>query len=186
MLLSGWALTGWALAGCSQVVEGSAAVAPLRVPASSPTAAPSPAPDVPARSGLDVDVVDDECLLNASEFAALVGTAVRPPKQGSVARGDGSTGFSCVATAGAEPVAMVNVYRVRTGTPADYVRAGGSIGRHDLVEVGEAATVYDTDAGPTLQLASPHYLVTVLVARGTPTDDAWTAAATAALSRLPR
>lgn len=170
--------------GCTTVVPGSGSAA-LPGAAPAPATAP-PTAGVPAgpRSGLQADVVADECLLNASEFGALVGTAVRPPEQGTVRRADGSESSSCVATSGSEPVAMVNVYAVRSGTPADYVRAGGSAGRRDLPGVGEAAVVIDTQSGPTLQLAGPRHLVTITVSGRTPTEDAWRTAATAALSRL--
>jgi hypothetical protein len=172
-----------AAAGCTTVVPGSAEAASPVVPAAS-SAQQEPAP-APPRSGLDVDPVDDECLLDAAEFGALIGEAVRPPEQGSVRRGDGSSSSSCVATSGSEPLAMINVYGVRSGTPADYVRTGTAGGRRELAGVGEAAAVIDTRTGPTLQLASPRYLVTILVSGRTPSDDAWRTAATAALSRLP-
>lgn len=146
--------------------------------------APAAAPPA-ERSGLEADVVEDECLLNAAEFGALVGVAVHPPEQGTVQRPDGSRSSSCVATAGTEPVAMINVYGVRSGSPADYVRAGGAAGRREIPGVGDAAVVIDTATGPTLQLASARYLVTVLVAGRTPSDEAWHTAAAAALSRLP-
>lgn len=172
------------LAGCSVEVRGAPGAAPVRAAAAAPAGAPGTAGRPGPRSGLDADPISDECLLDASELGALVGTAVRPPEESTVARPDGSVGRSCVASSGADPVAMVNVYRTRTGTPADYVRAGAQ--RHDLAGVGEAAAVFPTGAGPTLQVAAPAYLVTILVARGTPGDDAWRAAAAAALSRLPR
>ena len=173
------ALLGGASAGCTVVVPGTPAAATPRVPddrTRSPAAASGP------RSTLVTDPVPDECLLNASEFGALVEGPVRPPEASTVNRGDGSRGSSCVVTTGRDPIAMINVYRVRTGTPADYVRAGG---RPLPAGVGEAAAVVDTAAGPTLQLASPAYLVTILVSGRRPADDAWRAAATAALSRLP-
>lgn len=177
------ALLGGASAGCTAVVPGTAAAAPPSVP-DTPAPAPSAAPPGP-RSALVTDPIPDECLLNASEFGTLVGAAVRPPEQATVDRGDGSRGSSCVVTAGSDPIAMINVYRVRTGTPADYVRAGGAGGRRIVTGIGEAAAVIDTAAGPTLQLASPGYLVTILVSGRRPADDAWRAAATAALTRLP-
>jgi hypothetical protein len=171
-------------AGCTTVVAGSPAPAAVPEPALGestypPTEAPGP------RSGLDADVLPDECLLNASEFGDLVGVAVEPPEQGTVERSDGSSSASCVATADSEPVAMINVYAVESGTPADYVRTGGGAGRRELPDVGAAAVVIDTTTGPTLQLAGPQYLVTILVSGSTPSDDAWRAAAQAALSRLP-
>jgi hypothetical protein len=171
-----------AAAGCTAVVPGSATAAPQpgRSEPASPGVPPGP------RSGLDGDVLPDECLLNAADFGELVGAPVRPPVQATVERGDGSRGASCVATTGAEPVAMINVYAVRSDTPADYVRAGGTAGRRELPGVGEAAVVIDTATGPTLQLASPQYLVTILVSGTIPSDDDWRAAAEAALSRLPR
>lgn len=174
-------LLGGASAGCTAAVPGTAAAVPPSVPAT-PAPATSVAPPGP-RSALVVDPIPDECLLNASELGALVGGSVRPPEETTVDRGDGSRGSSCVATSGSEPIAMINVYRVRAGTPADYVRAAG---RRLLTGVGEAAAVVDTAAGPVLQLASPGYLVTILVSGRRPADDAWRAAATAALSRLPR
>jgi hypothetical protein len=170
--------------GCTTIVPGSATAAPA--PGSSVPGAPGPPAAPPgARSGLDADVLPDECLLNAAEFGDLVGVAVQPPEQGTIEREDGSVSASCVATAGSEPVAMLNVYAVRSGTPADYVRAGGDAGRRELPEVGDAAVVIDTATGPTLQLASPEYLLTILVSGRTPSDDAWRTAARAALSRLP-
>ncbi|WP_142047248.1 hypothetical protein [Pseudonocardia kunmingensis] len=174
-----------AAAGCTTTVPGSATAAPAPGASAGPDALEPPAASPGPRSGLDADVLPDECLLNASEFGDLVGLAVQPPEQGTVEREDGSVSAGCVATADSEPVAMINVYAVRSGTPADYVRAGGGTGRRDLRGVGEAAVVIDTATGPTLQLASPEYLVTILVSAQTPSDDAWRAAAQAALSRLP-
>lgn len=172
------------LGGCSQVVPGAATAAPPAVPAAPDPATPGPGAPAP-RSGLTADVVADECLLNAAEFGALLGEAVRPPAQGAVTRDDGSSSSSCVATAGTEPLALINVYAVRAGTPAEYVLAGATGGRRELSGVGEAAAVVETRTGPTLQLASPGFLVTILVAGRSPDDDAWRTAATAALSRLP-
>ncbi|MEJ3655373.1 hypothetical protein WEH80_20600 [Actinomycetes bacterium KLBMP 9759] len=159
------------LTGCTQVVGGTA----------TPESAAPPA--AAARPGLQSDVLTDECLLTTAEITRLVGRPVDAPAQGDVARGDGSTGSSCVAAAGAEPVAMINVYRVRSGVPADVVRS--AVGRHDLRGVGDAAAVLDTVAGPTLQVAGPRFLVTILVAGRMPDDEAWRAAAAAALGRLP-
>lgn len=175
----------FALVGCTRVVPGSPVAAPPPVAAGSSAPATTSAQPAAPRGGLDVDVVAGECLLNASEFGALVGEAVRPPEQGTVRRGDGSVSSSCVATAGTEPVAMINIYSVQSGTPADFVRAGAPDGRHELAGVGEAAMLVDTHTGPTLQLASPRYLVTILVAGRTPSEETWRTAAAAALSRLP-
>ena len=192
-----------ALVGCTAVIPGEGSAAPPTVPpetsfpaepptttppARPPTTSPTAPPPPPAgpRAGLDTDAIRNECLLNASEFGALVGGPVRPPEQGTIDRGDGTRSSSCVATTGHDPVAMINVYTVRAGTPADYVRAGGTDGRRALAGVGEAAVVIDTEAGPTLQLASARHLVTILVSGRTPSDEAWREAALAALARLPR
>jgi hypothetical protein len=45
--------------------------------------------------------------------------------------------------------------------------------------------VLDTAAGPTLQVASARFLVTVVVQGREPDDAAWRGAARAALARLP-
>jgi hypothetical protein len=157
-------------AACTTVVPGSAVAAPER--------SVQPA-------GLDADVLPDECLLTAAELGELVDVAVEPPEQGTVERGDGSRSAGCVAIAGSEPVALVNVYAVRIGSPADYVRAGGTAGRRELPGVDTGAAVIGTAAGPTLQLAGERYLVTILVSGRAPSDEEWRAAARAALARLP-
>jgi hypothetical protein len=154
-------------AGCTSLVAGSATAAGPRI------------------DGLDADVLADECLLTAAELGELVDLPVEPPKQGAVDRGDGSRSAACVVTAGPEPVALVNVYGVRTGTPADYVRAADAAGRRELPGIGAGAAVLGTAAGPTLQLAGKRYLVTILVSGSVPSDDEWRAAAEVALSRLP-
>jgi hypothetical protein len=188
-----------AAAGCTTTVEGSGAAAPSPTPAatSTPPTGPRPTTSGPTTSGpttsgpplprsaLRSAGLPDECLLNAAEFGALVGRPVRPPEQSSVGWANGSVSSGCVATAAGEPVAMTNVYGVRTGAPADYVRAAPTGGHRELPGVGEAAIVLDTATGPTLQLAGEKYLVTILVSAATPSDDAWRAAGAAALSRLP-
>lgn len=153
--------------GCTTVVSGSAGAAGPRI------------------DGLVADVLADECLLTAAELGELVDLPVEPPAQGAVDRGDGSRSAACVVTAGSEPVALVNVYAVRSGSPSDYVRAAGVGGRRELPGVGAGAAVIGTAAGPTLQLAGERYLVTILVSGSVPSDEEWRAAAEAALSRIP-
>ena len=131
----------------------------------------------------------DECLLTAEQFAALVGRPVREPVQRSVKRSDGTVGNACYAEAregSPVPLAAINVYTVRSGTPADFVRAAPPGGRRYLAGLGEAAAVVDTATGPTLQLASRRYLVTIVALENTPSDEAWRAAGEAALARLPK
>ena len=145
-----------------------------------------PTPTAPAGpSLLEPDVLPDECLLDAARFAALLGRRVRDPAQSVVRRADGSRSSSCyVGAAGDDPapLAAINVYRVRLGTPAQFVRKAS--GGRTLSGVGEAAVVLDTVAGPTLQVASPRFVVTVAVQGREPADAAWRAAARHALARL--
>ncbi|MDT7579486.1 MAG: hypothetical protein QOK35_750, partial [Pseudonocardiales bacterium] len=68
--------------------------------------------------------------------------------------------------------------------PAQFVSARAPGGRL-LAGIGEAAAVLDTVAGPTLQVASSRFVVTVAVQDREPDDTAWRAAARAALARLP-
>ncbi len=190
-LLVGAVLSG--AAGCTSVVTGQGRAAPdlaVSGPSTSaetiPTGAPTDA--APAtRSSLAADVVADECLLDALGFSALLGTPVLPPEQSEVTRDDGSSSSSCVAESArsAAPLAAVNVYEPRIGTPAEFVRAGTPRGRRDLPGVGEAAVLVDTAPGVTLQLAGSRYVVTIAVLDGAPPDDTWRAAATAALATLP-
>ncbi|GAA3232055.1 hypothetical protein GCM10017691_26340 [Pseudonocardia petroleophila] len=186
MLLAALLVLG--AAACSTAVPGAGrAAAPVVTDAPVVTGAPGTTGPPPGpRSALDADVVDDECLLDAVAFSALLGEPVLPPEQTAVTRADGSRPTSCVATStGGEPLAAINVYATRTGTPADFVRAAPPQGRRELSGVGEAASLVDTAPGVTLQLAGPRYVVTVAVLDGAPSDDAWRAAARAALAALP-
>jgi len=191
------------VAGCTRVVAGTPAAAPLHAFPVTPTATSGSArvgPAAPAEAGtpasvadaesspgpaaLAPDVLADECLLDAAQFGALLDRPVRAENE-AVHRLDGTRSTSCYAGAAdgpREPLAAINVYRVRAGTPAEAVRAAGG---RSLPGLGEAATLLQTAAGPTLQVASPRFLVTLLVQGRSPPDDAWRAAARAALARLP-
>ena len=178
------------LSACSRAVAGSpsAAPAPTAFPSAFPTAsagADTPATTARARApALDSDVLADECLLDAAQLGALLDRPVRA-ENAAVRRADGTRSTSCYAGAAdgpQEPLAAINVYRVRAGTPAEVV---GAAGGRALPGLGEAATLLETAAGPTLQVASPRFLVTLLVQGRSPPDDAWRAAARAALARLP-
>lgn len=175
------------MSACSRAVAGapSAAPGPSAIPTAS-TGAGTPAPTARARApALDTDVLADECLLDTPQLGALLDRPVRAGNA-AVRRADGTRSASCYvgATDGPrEPLAAINVYRVRAGTPAEAVRAAGG---RALPGLGEAATLLETAAGPTLQVASSRFLVTLLVLGRSPPDDAWRAAARAALARLPR
>ena len=126
----------------------------------------------------------DECLLDAAQLGALLGRPVRV-EQSVVRRDDGTRSTSCYAGATEgkpAPLAAINVYRVRSGTPSEFVHAAGG---RALGGAGEAATLLETAAGPTLQVAGPAFLVTLVVQGRSPPDEAWRAAARAALARLP-
>lgn len=171
---------------CSRAVAGAPSAAPG--PSAMPTASTGATTPTTARArapALDTDVLADECLLDAPQLGALLDRPVRAGNA-AVRRADGTRSASCYvgATDGPrEPLAAINVYRVRAGTPAEAVRAAGG---RALPGLGEAATLLETAAGPTLQVASSRFLVTLLVLGRSPPDDAWRAAARAALARLPR
>ena len=183
---SGGARPADGVSACSRAVAGapSAAPGPTAFPSAS-TGAGTPATTARARApALDTDVLADECLLDAAQLGALLDRPVRA-ENAAVRRADGTRSTSCYAGAAdgpREPLAAINVYRVRAGTPAEAVRAAGG---RALPGLGEAATLLETAAGPTLQVASPRFLVTLLVQGRSPPDDAWRAAARAALARLP-
>jgi hypothetical protein len=133
---------------------------------------------------LQADVLADECLLDAGQVSALLGRPARA-EQSVVQRADGTRSAGCYAAAvdgPRAPSAAINVYRVQSGTPAEFVQAAGG---RALAGVGEAATLLETGAGPTLQVAGPAHLVTLVVQGRSPPDGAWRAAARAALARLP-
>jgi hypothetical protein len=170
------------VAACSTAVPG------VGRPAEPAMPAPAAATAAPERSPLAADVLPDECLLDAVQLSALLGEAVLPPEQGELVRTDGTRGSSCVADAAGgfpTPLAAINVYAPRTGTPAEFVLAAPPWGRRDLPGVGEAAVLIDTAPGVTMQLAGPRHVVTIAVLDGTPTETAWTTAAAQALAALP-
>ncbi|MBW0115424.1 hypothetical protein [Pseudonocardia abyssalis] len=178
-------VAGCAAGGCSTAVPGTGRAAPPIAVTDAPSAT-APGPSAGPRSALAADVVEDECLLDAIGFSTLLGEPVLPPQQTEVTRADGSRPSSCVATStGGAPLASINVYETRTGTPADFVRAAPPQGRRELTGAGEAASLVDTAPGLTLQLAGSRYVVTVAVLDGAPSDDAWRAAAAEALAALP-
>jgi hypothetical protein len=170
-----------ASAGCAQAIAGNAVAEPP--PAVGTTVA------APARSTGPVllgDAVRDECLLDAAELTALLDAPVARPENGTTTHADGTTSRGCTAaTTDGDPPALaaVNVYGVRGGGPADVVRAG--LGRREMSEVGDAAAVVDTASGPTMQIASRGYLITIAVTERKPSDAQWRAAGRAALSHLP-
>jgi len=192
------ALLAAAAGGCTRAVAGAPVAAPQDAIPLTATVAPGPQaagprggsardPTRTTPAALQPDVLADECLLDAGQVAALVGRPVRAPAQSVVRRDDGSRSSSCyVAPAEGDPapLAAINVYRVRTGTPAQFVSRGAAGGRR-LTGIGEAATVLDTVAGPTLQVASARFVVTVVVRGRDPGNAAWRAAARHALARLP-
>jgi hypothetical protein len=171
-------------AACSRPVAGTPTVAPASSPVTASPTLVEPAPGTPAIA-LVADVLRDECLLDAAQFGALLGRPVRSPEQSVVRRDDGSPTAGCAvsSTDGSRaPLGTINVYGVRSGTAAAFVRgSGGRI----VPGAGEAAAVLETASGPTLQVARGSFLVTVVVVGRAPDDDAWRAAATAALARLP-
>ncbi len=177
--------------GCATVVPGSGRAAPEAI-VDTPTTAPAPETTAAAPAGprpaLAADVVADESQLDALGFSDLLGVPVLPPEQADVQRDDGSTSSSCVATSArgfADPLASINVYEPRDATPADFVRSAPAQGTTVLTGVGEAAALLDTAPGVTLQLAGSRFVVTISVADGAPSEDAWRVAATAALAELP-
>ena len=136
---------------------------------------------------LTADVLDDECLLDAGGFAALLGGPVGKPAEAVVIRPDGSGTRSCYATSRAgspAPTAAINVYTVNRGTPAAFVRA--ATGGRPVAGVGEAATLLDTVGGTTLQVATARYVVTVNVVDATPSADRWAAAGRSVAAAVAR
>ena len=131
------------------------------------------------------DVLTDECLLDAAPVRRAARAPGAVPEQAVVRRDDGSRSSSCYVGPADGP-------RVRwprststgcgPGRPrSSSVRPAGA----GCTGVGEAAAVLDTAAGPALQVASPRFLVTVVVQGREPGDAAWRAAGRAALARLP-
>jgi hypothetical protein len=137
-----------------------------------------------ATASLVADPVGDECVLNAADVQALIGEPADRTAMTSLPAADGHSDRGCVAFRGENQLVLVNVYRVRNGTPADIVRGGPAAGRRLLDGVGEGAAVVDSRVGPTLQVAGHQFLVTVEVAFHNPSDDAWRAAGKAALNRV--
>ena len=136
---------------------------------------------------LTADALADECLLDASGFAALLGGPVGKPAEAAVIRPDGSATRSCYAVSRAgspTPTAAINVYGLNRGTPAAFVRAAA--GGRPLSGVGEAAVLLDTVGGTTLQVATSRYLVTVNIVDASPSAERWRAAGKAVAAAVGR
>jgi hypothetical protein len=131
---------------------------------------------------LVADPLPDECALSAAEAQALIGEPVERVLMTSLPGGDGEPDPGCVAVRGENQLVLTNVYEVRSGTPADAVRARDGV--RELGGVGEAAGLVMARVGPTLYAAGQRYLVTISVAFREPSDDAWRVAGRAALDRL--
>lgn len=157
---------------------------PPAAPARPPQAPSRPAPSRPVPAApLTADVVPDECLLDRAGFAALLGVAVAEPANHVVTRPSGTSTRSCFAAAGGGSAsAAVNIYRVNAGSPAAFLHT--ATGARPFAGAGDPAVLVDTVGGPTLQLATPRYLVTIAVAGRSPAPDRWRAAGRAAVTAL--
>ncbi|WP_337826213.1 hypothetical protein [Pseudonocardia sp. UM4_GMWB1] len=166
--------------GASRVPDGRVRPSPGTARATARPASPAaPAP-------LTSDVVADECLLDRAALTGLLGgPPVAPATNAVVTRTDGTRTRACFALADGVTVS-VNVYTTNRGTPAGYVAGARHGSAVNGLPAGTSATVLDTVAGPTLQLATARHLVTVAVAGRTPSRDRWRAAAVAAVAAAPR
>jgi hypothetical protein len=157
-----------------------------------PRSVDPPAPPVPGQREKDqeqtpvslvADPVADECVLNAAEVQALIGAQVDRTAMTSVPGADGRPVRGCVAARGDNQLVLMNVYRVRGGTPTDAVRSADGADRRFLDGVGQAAAIVPARTGPALQVAGKRFLVTLEAGYLNPTDDAWRAAGRTAIDR---
>jgi hypothetical protein len=166
--------------GASRVPDGRVRPSPGTARATARPASPA------APTPLTSDVVADECLLDRAALTGLLGEPpVAPAANAVVTRTDGTRTRACFALADGVTVS-VNVYTTNRGTPAGYVAGARHGSAVNGLPAGTSATVLDTVAGPTLQLATARHLVTVAVAGRTPSRDRWRAAAVAAVAAAPR
>ncbi|BBG02874.1 hypothetical protein C8E95_1220 [Pseudonocardia autotrophica] len=134
---------------------------------------------------LTADVLDDECLLGPDALAGLLGAEPAVPAAGAqVARPDGTRTRACFAVGGSA-TAAVNVYTTNRGTPADHIRSTGGARGIGGTGDGIVAVLLETVAGPTVQIGTERYLVTIAVAGRNPSDDQWRIAVRDAVSALP-
>jgi hypothetical protein len=160
---------------------------------SAPRSVDPPAPPVPGQREKDqappavslvADPVNDECVLNAAEVQALIGAQVDRTGMTTVPGADGRPVRGCVAARGDSQLVLMNVYRVRGGTPADAVHSADGADRRFLDGVGEAAAIVPARTGPALQVAGKRFLVTLEAGYLTPSDDAWRVAGRIAIDRV--
>ncbi|WP_214404309.1 hypothetical protein [Pseudonocardia lacus] len=164
---------------------GSSTDAPLGDGSAAPLYGPVPGQrdkDQAPSFALVADPVADECVLSAPEAEALIRLPVERTAMTSIPGPDEVPAPGCVAFQGENQQVLMNVYEVRSGTPADAVRARDGLRAID--GVGEAAGVVMARTGPTLYVAGNRFLVTIAVAFREPSDDAWRAAGRAALDRV--
>lgn len=141
---------------------------------------------------LTPNVVEDECLLTASEFDAMLGTAATHAENTELA---GSGGRSCFyAAIGAdEPDARIDVYASTALPPTELVariiaNGGRALTTPAAAPIGAGAVTLNSANGATeLVVASPGLLavLTLLPGLAIPSDEALATAGLAMASRMP-
>lgn len=188
-------LCGAGLTGCVQEIAGSpTADGSPAAPSTSVQAAPTTVQAAPTTSSalsdvLVPDVVDDECLLTAAEFGALLGEPVLDPEKVAVKQPDGSVVSSCFVHNDNDiplPIGRINVYTARTRTALEFLASERGGNTRDLTGVGDAAIVIsDGGDGGALHIAAGRYVVTIFLFRAQPSEAMWVSAGRAAVGRLP-
>jgi len=139
---------------------------------------------------LTPNVVEDECLLTASEFEVLTGQTSLRAENTELAGGGRRSCFYAAEDADS-PLGRVDVYASVSLTPPVLVTriAANGAGR-SLTGVGSGAVVVEGQSGTAeLVVASPTLLIVLTMLPGgtstPPSDEAWTAAGATMVGRLP-
>ncbi|SDN44864.1 hypothetical protein SAMN04489726_6662 [Allokutzneria albata] len=186
------------LTGCTKNADGAAPPKPERpVPSlelTRPPASGTEVDPVPTTSGapLITGVVEDECLLTAAEFSALVGQPVSPGRNTQLDLGPEGQKRSCFypTEASGLPKNWINVYGTTGQHPSELVQRANknTPGSKLLTDIGLGAVTVPAALGAPggdMYVATEKYLLEIHVGEGVPDEPRWIVAGTALVAKAP-
>jgi hypothetical protein len=182
-------------AGRPAATTSRATTTPARSTSRSPAPTTTAATTTPADAGgalpgdLTPNVVEDECLLSAAEFAALTGRAAVRAENTELAGGGGRRSCFYTPEGADDPAARIDVYASASLPPPELVARIAANGGRALPGVGRGAALVSGQGGAVELVVASATLLTVLTvlpsgAVAAPPDAAWVAAGNAMAAHL--
>ena len=187
------------LTGCTKNTDGAAppppepTVPPLTFTRPMPSGTElDPPPTTTSGAPLVTGVVEDECLLTAAEFTALVGQPVSPGQNTQLDMGPEGQKRSCFypTEASGLPKNWINVYGTTGQHPSELVQRANknTPGSKLLTDIGLGAVTVPAALGAPggdMYVATEKYLLEIHVGDGTPDEPRWIVAGNAIVAKAP-